>query len=194
MEKKVFCPHCEQEALTYTVIRDGKEEICCLYCGMLLERTGEKIATPEPTHTNPHKTIFYADDSPFMRELLTDIFKEKKDIINDFITFDSGEALIYQFTKFLIDKKKVELIILDIRMPHLSGIGAANAIRGIERAFNVSHVPFLFFSAKQADDDLKKLIEHTAPAYYLNKGATTNIDDLSKRLTASVLSILGITS
>lgn len=129
-----------------------------------------------------------------MRELLTDIFKEKKDVINDFITFDSGEALIYQFTKFLIEKKQVDLIILDIRMPHLSGIGAANAIRAIEKAFNVKQAPFLFFSAKQADDDLKKLIEHTAPSYYLNKGATTNIDDLSKRLTASVLSILGIPS
>ncbi|MCX7991952.1 MAG: response regulator, partial [Proteobacteria bacterium] len=98
---------------------------------------------------------------------------------------------IYHFTKLLLDKKKADLIILDIRMPHLSGIGAGNAVRAIEKAFKVSPVPFLFFSAKQADDELKKLIEHTAPAYYLNKGATSNIDDLSKRLITSVLTILG---
>lgn len=194
MEKKVFCPHCEQEALTYTVIRDGKEEICCLYCGMLLERLSYEKQESIKTDTHHKKMVFYADDSPFMRELLTDIFNNQKDIIADFICFESGESLIYNFTKLLLDKKHADLIILDIRMPHLSGIGAANAIRAIEKAFNVKQVPFLFFSAKQADDDLKKLIEHTAPAYYLNKGATTNIDDLSKRLTASVLSILGIPS
>lgn len=192
MEKKVYCPHCEQEALTYTVIREGNEEICCLYCGMLLERISKDNKKEElPKNTFHKKTVFYADDSNFMRELLADIFKEQTNLIENFIPLENGESLIYNFTKLLLEKKYVDLIILDIRMPHLSGIGAGNAIRAIEKAFNVPKVPFLYFSAKQADDDLKKLIEHTAPAYYLNKGATSNIEDLSKRLINLVKSILG---
>lgn len=192
MEKKVFCPHCNQEALTYTVIREGGEEICCLYCGMLLERPPQKKDIEAQPVGSKLKTVLYTDDSLFMRELVTDIFSNKKEYIKDFITFDSGESLIYHFTKLLIEKKKTDLIILDIRMPHLTGIGAANAIRAIERAFNVSAIPFLYFSSKEADDELKKLIEHTAPAYYLNKGASTNIEELEKRLIKSVMAILKV--
>ncbi len=193
MEKKVFCPHCSQDALTYTVIRGDKEEVCCLYCGMLLERLSkdEKAVIIDSAPAGHKKKVMYADDSPFMREFLTDIFITQKDLIEDFIALDSGESLIYEFTKNLLDHKKTDLVILDIRMPHLSGIGAANAIRAIEKAFKAPQVPFLFFSAKQADEDLKKLIEHTAPAFFLNKGATNNIDELSKRLISIVISILG---
>ncbi len=192
MEKKVYCPHCNQDALTYSIIRDGREEICCLYCGMLLERQESSGGSATAEKGNPLKNIVYADDSPFMRELLIDIFSQKKDFVNSFVTFDSGESLVYYLTKSFLEKKPIDLIILDIRMPHLTGIGAANAIRAIERAFGIKPIPFLFFSAKQADEELKKLIEHTTPAYFINKGASANIEELEKRLTKSVTSILHI--
>ncbi len=192
MEKKVFCPHCNQDALTYSVVRDGKEELCCLYCGLLLERQESSNFSTLAKTTPEHKSIVYADDSPFMRDLLTDIFFQKKEFVSSFAAFDSGESLIYHITRSFIEKKSIDLIILDIRMPHLTGIGAANAIRAIEKAFGIKAIPFLFFSAKQADEELKKLIEHTSPAYFINKGASSNIEELEKRLTITIRSILNI--
>ena len=187
MEKKIFCKHCNEDVLTYSVIRDGKEEICCLYCGLPLQKE-EKSKTSQNANF-VSDTILHADDSAFMRELVKDIV-EKNSLCLNFLPFDNGERLIVEYLKSLLNGKRFNLIILDIRMPFLSGISTAIAIRAIEEAMEKPKTPILFFSVKQADDELKKFIEHTSPAFYLNKGATENIEDLEKRLVYALGTIV----
>lgn len=187
MEKKIFCQHCNEYVLTYSVMRGAKEEICCLYCGLPLQAE-EKSATAQNTNTVAG-SILHADDSAFMRELVKDIV-EKNSLCSNFMPFDSGERLIVEYLRSLLKGKLFNLIILDIRMPFLSGISTAIAIRAIEDAMEKPKTPILFFSVKQADDELKKFIEHTTPAFYLNKGATENIEDLEKRLVYALKTIL----
>ncbi len=185
MEKKVFCQHCNEEVLTYSVMKDGSEEICCLYCGLPLkksERAGQ-------IKRKDDIIILHADDSAFMRELVKDIV-EKNGLCNHFFPFNNGEELITRYVNLLREDQQAGLVILDIRMPFLSGLSTAIAIRAIETAMATKKVPILFFSVKQADDELKKFITHTTPAFYLNKGATENIEDLEKRLVYALKSIL----
>lgn len=186
MEKKQFCEQCKENVLTYSVIRNGKEEICCLYCGLPIS-ISEKQAHDK--QEKGESVIFYADDSAFMRELVKDIFSNNN-ITKNFKSFENGELLLEEYTKFLIDRKNVDLVILDIKMPYISGISVGIAIRAMERAFNVKPSPILFFSVKQADEELQKFFSHSAPAYYLNKGASTDIEDLEKRMLIALDSIL----
>jgi len=184
MEKKLFCQHCNEEVLTYSVMKDGKEEVCCLYCGLPL-RKNEKVDKFKADEV----IIIHADDSAFMRELVKDIV-EKNNICSQFVPFNNGEEAITFYLKSLINKTPVSLVILDIRMPFLSGLSTAIAIRAIETALEVPKAPILFFSVKQADDEMKKFINHTTPSFYLNKGATENIEDLEKRLVYALKTIL----
>ncbi len=194
MEKKIFCQQCKENVLTYTVMRNGRQEICCLYCGLpiMINETETKessgISKKETSEINK-RTVFYADDSTFMRELLKDIFLNNN-ITDSFHSFENGEILIEEYTKKLIENLPVSLIILDIKMPYISGISVGIAIRAIERAFKSKPVPILFFSVKQADEELQKFFLHASPAYYLNKGASTDIEDLEKRLLIAINSIM----
>jgi CheY-like chemotaxis protein len=185
MEKKLFCEHCNEEVLTYSVMKDGREEVCCLYCGLPLQKRERQ---KEMAETEVKATILHADDSAFMRELVKDI-AEKNRLCSQFLPFDNGEKLITHYLKSLLNEERTSLIILDIRMPFLSGLSTAIAIRAMENALEKPKVPILFFSVKQADEDLQKFIAHTAPSFYLNKGATENIEDLEKRLVYALKTI-----
>ncbi|GAB4435789.1 MAG: hypothetical protein OHK0040_07020 [bacterium] len=185
MEKKVFCQHCNEDVLTYSVMKDGREEVCCLYCGLPLIKSEAKKVPTQKGDT----AILHADDSAFMRELVKDIV-EKNNLCTRFSPFNNGEELITHYLKCRLNKEPVNLIILDIRMPFLSGLSTAIAIRAIEKSLGASNVPILFFSVKQADEELQKFITHTAPSFYLNKGATENIEDLEKRLVYALKTIM----
>lgn len=174
MEKKLFCEHCNEEVLTYTVLKDNREEVCCLYCGLPLQK---RIVE----HSTTQEVFLHADDSPFMRELVRDI-AIKNHLCRDVLTFQNGEQLLTFYTKSLLKGEGSSLIILDIRMPILSGLSTAVAIRAVESALEKKKTPILFFSVKEADEELKKFINHTAPSFYLNKGASHDIEDLEKRL------------
>jgi CheY-like chemotaxis protein len=194
MDKKIFCQQCKENVLTYSVTRNGRQEVCCLYCGLPI--LINQIETKETSEENKketteikQRTVFYADDSTFMRELLKDIFLNNN-ITDSFHSFENGEVLIEEYTKKLIEKEPVNLLILDIKMPYISGISVGIAIRAIERAFKAKPVPILFFSVKQADEELQKFFLHASPAYYLNKGASTDIEDLEKRLLIAINSIM----
>lgn len=197
MEKKIFCQQCNENVLTYSVIRNGREELCCLYCGLPIMISDKQVDSKEMVSgtidstkkLSYEKIIFYADDSGFMRELLKDIFLNNN-ITKEFKSFENGELLIEEYTRMLLEKKQLALIILDIKMPYISGVSVGIAIRAIERAFRCKPVPILFFSVKQADEELQKFFLHASPAYYLNKGASTDIEDLEKRMLKALKSII----
>lgn len=203
MEKKIYCQQCNENVLTYSVMRDGIEEVCCLYCGLPIARQEQKKESKpdkevenhkenqklsEQVVTSTEKIVLYADDSTFMRELLKDIFVNNN-ITQNFKALENGELIIEEYTRALRNSKKIDLIILDIKMPYISGISVGIAIRAIERAFGFKPTPILFFSVRQADEELQKFFLHASPAYYLNKGASSDIEDLEKRLLFAIQAI-----
>ena len=66
--------------------------------------------------------ILIADDSVFMRKMLKDILSQNG--YTDFLEAENGDKAI----KFL-DSEKIDLILLDIIMPELDGIGVLEEIQ-----------------------------------------------------------------
>lgn len=76
----------------------------------------------------------------------------------------------------------VDLIIIDIDMPVLSGHQAAIALRAFEKGMKAKPTPILFFTAFPCDERLKKVLDLCQPARYLNKGTDAAPDRIAARL------------
>lgn len=76
----------------------------------------------------------------------------------------------------------VDLLIIDIDMPVLSGHQAAIALRAFEKGAKAKPTPILFFTAFPCDERLKKVLDLCQPARYLNKGTDAAPDRIAARL------------
>ncbi len=93
---------------------------------------------------NEKKTVLLVDDSATNNLLLQVVFEQ-----NDFaveVAFSGKEALK------TLSKKKIDVVLLDLMMPHMSGFDVLEAIRGNEAT---AKIPVLIVSAdsEQADED-----------------------------------------
>jgi DNA-binding response OmpR family regulator len=76
----------------------------------------------------------------------------------------------------LAPQVKPDLIMMDVRMPKMSGYEACKALKEIEE---VKHIPVVFLSAKGQDDEVANGIEAGAVAYILKPFAP---DELTRRI------------
>ena len=71
---------------------------------------------------NTQAKILLADDSAFMRKVLMDILTEAG--FSDFLEAENGNQALE-----LIEKEKPDLVLLDIIMPELEGIGVLSKLK-----------------------------------------------------------------
>lgn len=84
--------------------------------------------------------IMIADDEPGIRRLIKDCLnREKMEVIE---AVDGNDALV----KFYENEKELNLIILDVMMPHLDGFEVLKAIR------KTSDIPIIMLTAKNEDE------------------------------------------
>ena len=76
----------------------------------------------------------------------------------------------------LAPQVKPDLIMMDVRMPKMSGYEACKALKEIEE---VKHIPVVFLSAKGQDDEVASGIKAGAVAYILKPFAP---DELTRRI------------
>ena len=181
-----YCPACGKDVNTYSSLNfdsdsPGEAE-CCIHCGMAIEDS-EEVNVPHV------ETIIMAEDSIMMREVLKDIFIENR-MAEKVISCDDGAEFITTATNLLIEKRGASLVVLDVSMPKLNGINAAIALRSIEKSFVVNPAPILFFTAHLCDDTFKKILAYCKPAYYLNKGAKSNPEELSSRINEVIKKLI----
>ncbi len=84
----------------------------------------------------------------------------------------------------LAQKEKPDLILMDVRMPRMTGYEACRAMKAIDI---VKDIPVVFLSAKGQDEEVQTGIESGAVAYILKPFAP---DELTQRV-AEILQEVG---
>lgn len=113
------------------------------------------------------KCILAVDDAAFILSRITDALEKRYDVV----TVNSGaRALRY------LDKKKPNLILLDIRMPVKDGFEILSEIRAME---DRDDIPIIMLTAVEDKQSIMKGIELGVRDYILKPFAP---DDLLKRV------------
>lgn len=114
--------------------------------------TGSKTGTEEPTNNNNNNKLsgthlLIADDEAFNRVLIATIAKKHN------MTFDEAEngAQVLE----MIEKKKYDILLMDVRMPEVSGLDAAMNIRKNSNN-KISGVPIIALTATNSPEKRDK--------------------------------------
>jgi CheY-like chemotaxis protein len=183
--EKTFCPGCGEDVNTYSVERDGMSENRCNFCGLTL------ISEFKEERMKEVDCIMISEDNELIREMLHDSLvanKVAKKVIPSENGFDFISKLIGRFGQ----RQPIDLIILDIQMPIMSGINAAVALRAIETGLKRENrrVPILFFSVKKCDETLRKVLTFCEPAQYVNKGTSDTKEQMFERVKQVIAHLL----
>jgi CheY-like chemotaxis protein len=183
MAERRFCPSCGEQVETYAVSRNNREEICCVFCGLV-------IGAEQPPAGARAERVLIADDSEAIRTLITDTLLEKR-LAASVKPAADGAAFLETATRWLRDGTPASLVILDVQMPGLEGFSAAAALRAVERGFDIAlPAPILFVTARKIDPAIQSFLKTLGPAAYLNKGVADSKDQLAARLQTLVAQLL----
>lgn len=180
-EETKFCICCGESVPWNRILRDGNEELTCIYCGFLLGATPQTAAAA--------KCIITVDDAAFVNDLLKGMLTEKG-LADTVISAGNGQEFVGLFNARLAAHQPVDMVILDLEMPIMDGIAAARVMRTLETKYQVAKAPILFFSGRKCDDPLKKQLGVFTPASYVNKGSSTKMDGLVERVDQLVNHLL----
>ena len=101
-------------------------------------------------------TVAVVDDDPRIRALLDDELSDEG--FEPFLCASGAELLE------LVDRRPIDLILLDLMMPEMDGISMTKSIKN---DFSISHIPVVMLTAKSTIDDQIQGIETGAEAYVL---------------------------
>lgn len=110
----------------------------------------EKLLKPYENIKN--KKVLIADDSEDNRFLLEKFLKDLP------FSIDFAEDGLQAISLF--EKKKYDLILMDIQMPNMNGYDALNKIRDIEKDKNISKTPIIALTAYALESEVKKAYDH----------------------------------
>ena len=114
--------------------------------------------------------IGIADDNREFCDLLVDYFREKEDIDLVFISHDGLKTIDY------IKTKQPDILILDMIMPHLDGLGVLEAINNIE----IDKYPRTIVLSAVGQEQITQKAISLGAEYYIVK--PFNLDILMKRI------------
>ena len=95
--------------------------------------------------------VLIADDSAFMRKLLSDVFEEDK----DFVVVDTARNGQDAVEK--VKRLKPDLVTMDVEMPVMDGLTATKEIRSIKRE-DVAQIPIIAMTANAFEEDKRDAI------------------------------------
>lgn len=123
--------------------------------------------------TAAERCIIFAEDDELFRRAVREIL-EQSGLAGQVVTCRDGVEFMAAVGERLGRPGGVALAILDIMMPHLDGISAARALRGLEQGLGrTARIPILFLTAVPPNDTLTAAVEYCAPARYLQKASDT---------------------
>ena len=199
-KSRVFCPACGLQVEPALGMEGDFRTVSCSLCDLLLESKpmdgtpAAAAAAAGPAHTDAAmpvatgvtaagalETVMAAEDTEGIRKMLVRLLGERG-IARNVVAAANGEELLVQHHRFLAAGKPINLVVLDVNMPILNGINTAIAIRAAERAWGTTPCPILFFTSTLCDETFKRVLQFTAPAKYLNKGAEGTPEQFAERL------------
>ena len=161
--------------------------------GLLKSRAEDEVFPPVAKEETPElpklETIILAEDSELVRSILKDMIV-KKGLSRRVISCNNGFEFVINYIENRNNKIPLGMAILDVVMPVLNGISAAVAARAWEKALGLDPIPFLYFTAKRCDDTFKRVIQHTRPAMYINKGTSESATHLEARIEKVIKQLL----
>lgn len=181
-----YCMCCGEEVPTNIIVRDGRQEETCTYCGFTLDVVHE-------TRAEVTACILTAEDSKFIRDLIKDALL-RKELTKEVLAFENGSELVAAFSRRVSASQPVDMFILDLNMPVMDGIATARTIRALEGQHRLHKMPILFFSSARATDDLKKQLSLFTPAVYMNKGSDSAPARLAERVDQLINYIVAMQS
>jgi len=135
------------------------------------------------------ETIILAEDSELVALILQEMIRIKN-LAQRVISCKNGFEFLISYLKNRSENIHPGLVILDVIMPVLNGISAAVAIRSWEKALNLAPIPILFFTSKRCDDTFKRVLQHTSPSMYINKGVSDSASKLEVRIEKIIKQLL----
>ena len=114
------------------------------------------------------KRILVVDDDPYVLELLSRYFGKQYDVVEA----RDGPGALAAATK----SPPPDLVLLDIMMPGIDGLGVAHRLRMVPE---LRHVPIIFVTAKDGPMDVIKGIQAGAHSYVTKP---FNLHDLKEKV------------
>ena len=170
-----FCQGCGENVETHRVAIEGGVDRRCVYCGLVLDSRQTALTT--------HDRAITVDDSPLLRDVLSDLLVERG-IARAVTACRDGSEFLAAFTESLAKRQPPGFLVLDVQMPIINGVHAALAARAIEKGFGRPPIPIVFFSVTKCDESFRRVLQHCAPAGYLNKDTAPTPEAIGDRLSA----------
>ncbi len=98
--------------------------------------------------------------------------------------FDDGTGFVAAVKQRAAANRGFDLAILDIQMPVIHGLRAADFLRKLEKHHGLPVCPVLLFSSTPYDERLEQAMIPLQPAFYFNKARVQTKADLPERLAA----------
>lgn len=173
---RAFCPSCGEEVDVFVTLSGGDERSHCSLCGLVLGKFAK------PTRAKHLDTVFIAEDSDLLRRMLSDMLVEAR-LAKRVFTCRDGREFISSVSEEMKEGAPVNLVILDVNMPGVSGIDAARILRALEeRLQRAKKIPILFFTVVKCDEKFRKILEFCKPSAYLNKSSSSTPERLTQRV------------
>ncbi len=174
-----FCPACGTVCPVGSApvqLPDGAviEATLCAHCGLCLDELATGVHTPLE-----HAVV--AEDAGFIARAVVDALL-RSGIVRTVDLAADGLELVAVFTRYAQARQAIDLAVVDIEMPRLSGLAAARMARAIEHKHELAPAALIFLSGVVCDPALRQQIQAFAPAYYINKGNLASVDELPVRL------------
>jgi DNA-binding NarL/FixJ family response regulator len=135
---------------------------------------GSENAKNKPSRTTKGRIrILVADDHTIVREGLVSLIQRKHDMVV------VGEARNGREAVELWKKYRPDVILLDLRMPELDGVGAIKEIRALDERAQI-----IVLTTFDGDEDIYRAIKGGAKAYLLKDTARDALVDCIRRVHA----------
>ena len=112
------------------------------------------------------KHILVVDDNEDIRSLLSLVLQ--KESYHVFLAANGNEAIE------IVKNNKLDLILLDVMMPGLSGLEVLSSIRG-NKDKKISEIPVMMITAKSTVSDIDEAVEIGATSYIIKPFRNENL-------------------
>ncbi len=130
----------------------------------------------------PLRRVVVAQPSVEIQDLLSRILLGKG-LVQEVVRCTTGDELLSEVTRLLLEGERVNLILLDVDLKILGGLASGIALRAVERAMALSKsIPLLFLSTRVADERIKRALQSCQPAGYVNRSADAPLQELAGRV------------
>jgi len=137
----------------------------------------------------PLETVMTVEDSSLISAILNDMLVEQG-LAGRVVPSKNGYEFLARYIRERKTPHNIGLVVMDVKMPVLNGISSSVAMRAHEKALDLEPVPLMFFTSKRCDETFRKVLMHTAPAMYINKGASSSPAQLQERIQKVIKQLL----